>query len=74
MLFCFQDFNSATGTCEGNLLGAVNSPEDCCFQPDRPVRPGLGGEGFVAVGSADCVSCMTIVGKYMYNTLLQLHC
>lgn len=59
MMFCFESFNAASGTCEGNLNGVVNSAADCCLLPPR----GLGGGGFVPAGSEECTSCMTFVGK-----------
>ena len=59
MMFCFETFNAASGTCEGNLNGVVNGAGDCCLPPPR----GLGGGGFVRAGSEDCTSCMTFVGK-----------
>lgn len=59
MLFCFEGFNAATSTCDGNLLGVVNTAADCCLLPPR----GLGGGGYVPAGSEECTSCMTFVGK-----------
>lgn len=59
MLFCFGGFNAATNTCDGNLLGVVNTAADCCLLPPR----GLGGGGYVPAGSEECTSCMTFVGK-----------
>ena len=59
MQFCFGRFDSETSTCQGNLLGTVNSAEDCCL----PIPRGLGGGGYVAAGAEDCVSCMRFTGK-----------
>ena len=58
MMFCFEDF--AAGTCAGPLFGVVDSPEECCFTPERS---GLGGGSFVESGNETCTSCMTIIGK-----------
>ena len=59
MQFCFARFDSEASTCQGNLLGTVNSAEDCCL----PIPRGLGGGGYVAAGAEDCVSCMRFTGK-----------
>jgi hypothetical protein len=56
MFFCFEGFG---GTCSGDLLGAVSSPEDCCFTPNRN---GLGGGAYVAAGDEQCRNCMDITG------------
>ena len=58
MFFCFEGF--AGGTCSGTLLGAVSTPNDCCFVPDRG---GLGGGSYVESGSEQCFNCMTIIGE-----------
>ena len=55
---CFGRFDSETSTCQGNLLGTVNSAEDCCYSSPR----GEGG-GYVAAGSQDCMSCTSFIGK-----------
>ena len=57
--FCFGGFDSETSTCQGNLLGTVNTAEDCCHPSPR----GLGGGGYVAAGSQDCMSCTSFIGK-----------
>ena len=69
--FCFGRFDSETSTCQGNLLGMVNSAEDCCGQFGR----GLGGGGYVGVGSQDCMSCMRFTGKVLLRDtrLHELH-
>ena len=61
MQFCFVDFDSKTSTCQGNLLGTVNTAEDRC----RPIPRGLGGGAYVAFGSEDCMSCMRFTGKVL---------
>lgn len=61
MQFCFADFDSETSTCQGNLLGTVNSAEDCC----QPIPWGLGGGGYVAAGSEGCMSCTRFIGKVL---------
>lgn len=61
MQFCFADFDSKSSTCQGNLLGTVNSAEDCC----HPIPWGLGGGGYVAAGSEGCMSCTRFIGKVL---------
>ena len=51
-------------------MGAVDSPEECCFIPGRG---GLGGGSFVAGGDEDCFSCMTIIGE-TNNTFKLMDC
>ena len=68
MLFCFGSYDAATSTCQGNLLGTVNSVQDCCF----PTPRGLGGGGYVAAGSEDCRSCRTVNGKP--SSTMDTHC
>ena len=68
MQFCFASYDAATRTCQGNLLGMVNSADDCCL----PTPRGLGGGGYVAAGSEDCQTCMTFNGKLSSTT--NTHC
>ena len=69
MQFCFARFDSEASTCQGNLLGTVNSAEDCCL----PIPRGLGGGGYVTAGSEDCVSCMRFTGKVLATDARFMH-
>lgn len=70
MIFCFRGFTG--GTCSGDLLGggAVNSPQECCFSPDREENPGLGGGAYVISGDETCFSCMTVIGESVTHAIL----
>ena len=50
MQFCFADFDSETSTCQGNLLGTVNSAEDCC-QPIPLLNLSAGGRSLFIIRS-----------------------
>ena len=68
MQFCFARYDAASSTCQGNLLGTVSSAEDCCL----PTPRGLGGGGYVAAGSEDCQTCLTLMGKL--SSIINLQC
>ena len=62
MMFCFTDI--VEGQCMGQFIGAVSTPQECCFLTSRG---GLGATrgGFVVSGTENCISCMdTVVGKH----------
>ena len=69
MQFCFARFDSTTSTCQGNLLGTVNTAEDCCL----PIPRGLRGGGYVTAGSEGCMSCMRFTGKVLARDARCMH-